>query len=238
MLFDDRRDAGRKLAERLRRYAGRDDVVVLGLPRGGVPVAYEVARALDAPLDVCMVRKLGVPGHEELAMGAVAYGGVRVVNEVAVESLGIDERIVDAVTRREMRELERRQELFRGGRPPLDVEGRVVILVDDGLATGSTMQAAVAAVRALSPARVIVGVPVGAPEVCASFRTLADDVVCVETPSPFFGVGLWYRDFSQVSDEVVKALLEEATPFSPEIGADVCADMHPPAGEAGAPLGG
>lgn len=237
-MFDDRRDAGRKLAERLRRYAGRDDVVVLGLPRGGVPVAYEVARALDAPLDVCMVRKLGVPGHEELAMGAVAYGGVRVVNEVAVESLGIDERIVDAVTRREMRELERRQELFRGGRPPLDVEGRVVILVDDGLATGSTMQAAVAAVRALSPARVIVGVPVGAPEVCASFRTLADDVVCVETPSPFFGVGLWYRDFSQVSDEVVKALLEEATPCSPEIGADVCADMHPPAGEAGAPLGG
>lgn len=229
-MFDDRRDAGRKLADALARYAGRDDVVVLGLPRGGVPVAYEVARALGAPLDVCVVRKLGVPGHEELAMGAIAHGGVRVLNELAIETLGLDERVVDAVTRRELRELERRQRAFRGARPPLDLAGRTAILVDDGLATGSTMQAAVAAVRALRPARVVVAVPVAAPDVCASFRALADDVVCVDTPTPFFGVGLWYRDFSQTSDEEVQALLDEASfAFLPLGG---------PAGEAGAPLGG
>lgn len=229
-MFHDRRDAGEKLAERLSGYAGRDDVVVLGLPRGGVPVAYEVARAIGAPLDVCTVRKLGVPGHEELAMGAVAHGGVRVLNEVAIDTLGIDERLVDAVTRRELRELERRQLVFRGGRPPLEVRGRVVVLVDDGLATGSTMQAAVAATRAHDPARVVVAVPVAAPDVCASFRALADDVVCVDTPAPFFGVGLWYRDFSQTSDEEVKALLEDAAPTFFEAGR--------PAGEAGVPLGG
>lgn len=208
-LFADRRDAGRKLARELTAYAGKEDVVVLGLPRGGVPVAYEVAKELGAALDVCVVRKLGVPGHEELAMGAIAFGGVRVVNPQALDTLGIDDELLDAVTRRERAELERRERAFRNGRPPPDLTDRTVILVDDGLATGSTMRAAVEAVRALEPAFVAVAVPVASPDVCAAFRSIADDVVCAATPQPFFGVGLWYADFSQTTDAEVRALLDD-----------------------------
>ncbi len=239
-MFQDRADAGRKLAGRLSRYAGRDDVIVLGLPRGGVPVAYEVARVLGAPLDVCVVRKLGVPGHEELAMGAISFGGVRVLNPTAVETLGIGEELLDAVTRRELRELERRQLAYRGGRPPPDITGRTVLLVDDGLATGSTMQAAVSAVRGLRPASVVVAVPVAAPDICRGFRALADDVVCVDTPRPFFGVGLWYRDFSQTSDDEVKALLMDAANAEDATRAARAAidDDAARQGEAGSAAGG
>jgi erythromycin esterase-like protein/predicted phosphoribosyltransferase len=205
-LFRDRREAGRLLATKLTAYANRPDVVVLALPRGGVPVAYEVARALDAPLDVFVVRKLGVPGHEELAMGALATGGVRVLNEV-VQHLGIPSTLIEAVTNHELTELERRERLYRGNRPPLDVRNRTVILVDDGLATGSTMRAAVRALRQQQPASIVVAVPVAAPESCEELRTLADDVICAVTPEAFHAVGLWYQDFSQTTDEEVRALL-------------------------------
>jgi len=205
-LFRDRREAGRLLATKLTAYDNRPDVVVLALPRGGVPVAYEVARALDAPLDVFVVRKLGVPGHEELAMGALATGGVRVLNEV-VQHLGIPSTLIEAVTNHELTELERRERLYRGNRPPLDVRNRTVILVDDGLATGSTMRAAVRALRQQQPASIVVAVPVAAPESCEELRTLADDVICAVTPEAFHAVGLWYQDFSQTTDEEVRALL-------------------------------
>lgn len=208
-MFHDRRDAGQQLADRLFLYAGRDDVIVLGLPRGGVPVAYEVACALEAPLDVCVVRKLGVPGHEELAMGAIAFGGVRVVNPAVTSALDLDEDLLDRVTRREMAELERRQAAYRDDRPFPEVEGKTVVLVDDGLATGSTMQAAVSAVRELQPAAIVVAVPVAPPDTCRELRSFADDVICAITPQPFFGVGVWYRDFSQTSDDEVRALLDE-----------------------------
>lgn len=211
MLFHDRTDAGRQLAERLTRYAGRDDVLVLALPRGGVPVGYEVAEALGAPLDVFVVRKLGVPGHEELAMGAVASGGVRVLNEPVVDRLGISAEALDRATARELRELERRERAYRGTRPPLDVRGKVVILVDDGLATGSTMRAAVAALRRLNPARVVVAVPVGARETCSDFEE-ADETICAHEPEPFYGVGMWYGDFSQTTDEEVQDLLGRDRP--------------------------
>jgi predicted phosphoribosyltransferase len=184
------------LATKLSAYANRPDVVVLALPRGGVPVAYEVARALNAPLDVFVVRKLGVPGHEELAMGALATGGVRVLNDV-VRYLGIPVSLIEAVTSQERRELERREHLYRGNRPPLDVRNQTVILVDDGLATGSTMRAAVQALRQQQPASIVVAVPVAAPESCEEMRTQADDVICAVTPEAFHAVGLWYRDFSQ-----------------------------------------
>jgi putative phosphoribosyl transferase len=210
MLFRDRFDAGRALAAKLARYAGRPDVLVLALPRGGVPVGFEVARALNAPLDVFLVRKLGVPGREELAMGAIATGGVRVLNEEVVAALGIPDEQIDAVTAEEQEELERRAHEYRGDRPPPDVRGKVVILVDDGLATGSTMRAAVAALRRQGPARVVVGVPVGAAETCAEFRDEADEAVCARTPEPFYAVGLWYQDFSQTTDEEVRDLLERA----------------------------
>ncbi len=211
MRFANRLDAGRRLADALTTYAGRRDVVVLGLPRGGVPVAAEVARALAAPLDVFLVRKLGVPGHEELAMGAIASGGVRVLNDDVLEGLRIPAAVVEDVTEAEAAELERREEAYRGGRPPLGVRGQVVIVVDDGLATGSTMRAAVAALRRLEPARIVVAVPTGASETCQMLRDEADEVVCLMTPDPFHAVGLWYGDFRPTTDDQVRALLAENT---------------------------
>ena len=207
--FPDRRSAGAELARRLTHLKHRNDVIVLALPRGGVPVAYEVARELGAPIDVFLVRKLGVPGHEELAMGAIASGGVRVLNDDVVQWYGIPAHIIDAVAAREQQELERREREYRGARPSLDLHDRVVILVDDGLATGSTMKAAVQAVKAHHPQRVIVAVPVGAPETCDAFSHLADEVVCARMPHPFAAVGLWYRDFSQTTDAEVQSLLHE-----------------------------
>jgi predicted phosphoribosyltransferase len=208
--FRDRSEAGRLLAEKLAAYANRPDVLVLALPRGGVPVAYEVARALGAPLDVFLVRKLGVPGHEELAMGAVATGGVRVLNEQVVYALGIPDYVVDTVTEWEQQELARRERLYRGDRPPPDVRGRTVILVDDGLATGATMYAAIQALRQQQPARIVVAVPTASPETCNELRKEVDDVICAITPEPFYGVGLWYEDFSQTTDEEVRDLLARA----------------------------
>ena len=212
MLFADRSDAGRALAERLAHYRGRANLRVLGLPRGGIPVAYEVARALGAPLDVFVVRKLGVPGHEELAMGAIATGGVRIVNRDVVSSLGIDAATLDRVAVAEQAELERRESAYRGGRSAVDVAGATVILVDDGLATGSTMRAAVAAIREQRPERVVVAVPVAAPQTRDEFRREVDEIVCVATPDPFLAVGRFYEDFSQTTDREVSALLEQAAP--------------------------
>ena len=208
--YRDRTHAGRALAERLKAWAGRPDVLVLALPRGGVPVAYEVATALDAPLDIFLVRKLGLPGHEEFAIGAIATGGVRVLNDDLMEHLGLDERDLDALTRRERAELERRERAYRGDRPPPDVRGKTVILVDDGLATGSTMRAAVEALRAEGPAHIVVAVPTAAIETCEELADLVDDVVCASTPEPFVAVGLWYDDFSQTDDDEVRALLSAA----------------------------
>ncbi|HEY5940649.1 MAG TPA: phosphoribosyltransferase, partial [Gemmatimonadales bacterium] len=206
-LFRDRADAGRQLAARLKPYAGTPDVMVLALPRGGVPVAYEVARALHAPMDVFIVRKLGVPGQEELAMGAVATGGVRVLNHQVVNALGIPDYVIDAVVKWETDELKRREQLYRGDRPPPNVRGKTVILVDDGLATGSTMLAAVRALREQGPARIVVAVPVASPDTCELLKTHVDEVVCAATPEPFYAVGFWYRDFAQTTDEEVRELL-------------------------------
>jgi putative phosphoribosyl transferase len=208
--FRDRSEAGRVLAASLSAYAGRPDVLILALPRGGVPVAFEVARVLQAPLDLFIVRKLGVPGQEELAMGAIASGGVRVINQEVVEALHIPDTIVDAVAVDEQRELARREVMYRGHRSPPDVRGRSVILVDDGLATGSTMRAAVRALRQQNPARLIVAVPTASPETCAAFADEVDEIICALTPEPFYAVGLWYENFSQTSDEEVRALLESA----------------------------
>jgi putative phosphoribosyl transferase len=205
--FENRNHAGRVLAGTLSEYRGRPDLIVLGLPRGGVPVAFEVAEALRAPLDIYLVRKLGVPGHEELAMGAIASGGVRVLNQDVVRSLRISPEQIDAVTRAEEAELKRRERAYRGDRPPPDVAGRTVILVDDGLATGSTMHAAVAALRAAGPRELVVAVPTAPPETCAELEAEADRVICAATPEPFYAVGAWYRDFSQTSDEEVRELL-------------------------------
>ena len=205
--FADRRHAGRVLAAQLQHLEGRTDVVVLALPRGGVPVAVEVARALAAPLDVFVVRKLGLPGHPELAMGAIASGGIRVLNEDVLAWYRPSAAAIDAVTRTELIELGRRERAYREGRPLTPVNGRTVVLVDDGLATGSTMRAAVEAIRQLSPARVIVAVPVGARESCAALRTLADTVVCALMPEPFTAVGRWYADFSETTDDEVRRLL-------------------------------
>jgi predicted phosphoribosyltransferase len=194
-VYRDRRQGGRALAEQLAGYAGRTDVTVLALPRGGVPVGFEVAEALHAPLDVFIVRKLGVPGHEEYAMGAIASGGVRVLNDNVVRVLGIEANEVEAVTRSEQQELARRERLYRGDEPPPAARGRTVILVDDGLATGSTMLAAVKALRKQEPARIVVAVPTAAADTCEDLRQEADEVVCAATPEPFRAVGLWYEDF-------------------------------------------
>ena len=211
MQFANRISAGRALARKLHDYANRSDVIVLALPRGGVPVAYEVARALNAPLDVFLVRKLGVPGLEELAMGAIASGSVRVLNEPLIVDLGIRHEWIDRIAAREQDELERREQVYRRESPPLNVAGRTVILVDDGLATGSTMRAAVTALKSLGPAKIIVAAPVAARETCESFKTDVDATcVCVMSPEPFGGVGRWYRDFSQITDEEVCYLLKHA----------------------------
>ena len=209
--FRDRREAGRVLAAQLGAYANRPDVLVLALPRGGVPVAAEVARALGAPLDVFVVRKLGVPGHEEFALGAIATGGVRVLNDDVVRALRIPDRVIDAVAAKEQEELARRERLYRGDRPPLDVRGRTVILVDDGLATGATMHAAIKALRQQQPARIVVAVPTASPETCDELKREVDEVICATTPDPFYAVGLWYEDFSQTTDEEVRELLARGT---------------------------
>jgi predicted phosphoribosyltransferase len=206
-LFDDRREAGRILADCLSHYRGDREVVVLGLPRGGIPVAYEVAEALRAPLDVFVVRKLGMPGHEEYAMGAIAGGGVIVTDSDA--RMRVPQAAFDAVVEREKRELARRESLYRHGRPALALNGRKVILVDDGLATGSTMKAAIRAVRLHNPGRIIAAAPVAAESTCAELEALADEVVCAEKPQPFWAVGPWYRDFGQTSDTEVRALLDQ-----------------------------
>jgi putative phosphoribosyl transferase len=205
--FADRYEAGRRLAEALGAYAGRSDVLVIALPRGGVPVGYEVARALGAPLDVMQVRKLGVPGHEELAMGAIASGGVRIVSENVVEALGIPDRVIATVAAAEAQELERRERIYREGRRFPEVRGRTVILVDDGLATGSTMRAAAAALRSLGAERLVAAVPVAPKESCDAVREVVDEVVCTSTPERFMAVGEWYEDFSQTTDEEVSELL-------------------------------
>lgn len=208
--FGDRHDAGKRLAAELSEYADQDDVLVLALPRGGVPVAYEVAEALNAPLDVFLVRKLGVPGHKELAMGAIASGGVRVLNEEVVRLAGVDEQTIARIAAEEQRELERREREYRDDRPLLNVAGRTVILVDDGLATGSTMRAAALALQEQNPERLVIAVPVAAPETYEEFRQDVDEIVCAITPEPFYAVGLWYEDFSQTTDEEVRALLARA----------------------------
>lgn len=209
MLFKDRIEAGRILAERLMHYANRPDTLVLGLPRGGVPVAFEVARALNAPLDVIIARKLGVPGQEEFAMGAIASGNVTVFNEEIMEQLDISAEALQAVIARETEELERREAVYRTLQPRLEVSGRIVILIDDGLATGSTMQAAIAALKNQA-SRLVVAVPVAAQQTCDELRPIVDELICATTPEPFYGVGQWYGNFSQTTDEEVQHLLQKA----------------------------
>ena len=216
MIFRDRSDAGKYLAEKLQKYKGRADVLVLALPRGGVPVGYEVAKELDVPLDIFLVRKLGVPGHEELALGAIATGGVRVLNDEVVHYLHIRPQLIDAIAARELKELRRREVAYRGSRPEPDVRGKIVILVDDGLATGSTIRAAVQALRQQQPARLVVAVPVAAPQTCDEDVVGADEIVCAVTPEAFLGVGQWYLDFSQTTDEEVRDLLEQEEHVSTE----------------------
>ena len=210
MQFQDRRDAGKKLAGKLVEYAERPDVLVLALPRGGVPVAYEVALALNTPLDVFIVRKLGLPGREELAVGAIASGGIQVLNEDVIALLNVPQDVINFVAKRELQELQRREQLYRGERPAPEVLERTVILIDDGLATGASMRAAVAGLRAQHPARIVVAVPTASREACEGLRGEVDQMVCVLTPEPFYGVGRWYEDFRQTTDEEVRVLLEEA----------------------------
>jgi putative phosphoribosyl transferase len=209
--FANRREAGLELAAGLRQYAGRADVLVLALPRGGVPVGFEVADALDAPLDIFLVRKLGLPGHPELAMGAIATGGVRVLNDDVIRWFAVPTSVIDIVARQEQSELERREREYRQGRPALDLRGKTIILIDDGLATGSTMRAAVRAVRVHEPARVVAAAPVGSPSACDGLRNAADEVLCARMPEAFSAVGEWYRDFSQTTDDEVRSLLDEQT---------------------------
>lgn len=215
--FRDRMEAGRELASRLAEYANRQDTLVLGLPRGGVPVAVAVATELHVALDVFLVRKLGVPGQEELAMGALASGGVRVLNMEVVDSLGISQQAIDTVTARELRELQRREQAYRDGLPPPVIRDSTIILVDDGLATGATMRAAAVAVRAQQPARTVIAVPVASPSICDVLRAEADEVICAATPEPFYAVGLWYQDFSPTSDEEVRDLLKHAPHQQPPV---------------------
>ena len=210
--YVDRREAGRILAARLSHYANRNDVVVLALPRGGVPVGYEVASALGAPLDVFLVRKLGTPGHRELAMGAIASGGIRVLNDDVVRWYGIRDEAIETIAREEALELERREHAYRAQRPAPVLAGRVVILVDDGLATGSTMRAAAQAVRTRQPSRVVVAVPVGAKQTCLELSDIADEVVCARMPEPFSAVGQWYLNFAQTEDDEVRELLQKSNP--------------------------
>ncbi len=208
--FRDRKEAGKLLAAQLAAYANQQDLIVLALPRGGVPVGFEIAQALHAPLDVIVVRKLGVPGQEELAMGAIATSGIRILNKDVVQFLNIPDEVVDHVTAQELKELERRERLYRGERPAYDVGGRTIILVDDGIATGATMHAAVAAIKQRQPTCIIIAVPTAAPSTCDEFAMEVDELVCVIRPEPFIAVGYWYRQFSQTSDEEVHHLLEQA----------------------------
>lgn len=209
--FKDRREAGKVLAQKLRAYTDRLDVIVFALPRGGVPVAYEVALALKAPLDIWVVRKLGLPGQEELALGAITSGGLRVLNQDIIRALAVPEEAINVVAQKEFQELQRREQMYRGDHPLSDVRGRTVILIDDGLATGASMRAAVAGLRAQHPARIVIAVPVAAVETCHAFTFEVDEIVCVMTPEPFLGVSRWYADFRQTSDEEVRALLEAAS---------------------------
>ena len=215
--FRDRKEAGKLLAEQLVTYANQQNVIVLALPRGGVPVGFEIAQALHVPLDVIVVRKLGVPGQEELAMGAIATGGIRILNKDVVQFLDISDEVIDEITTHEIQELERRERLYRGERPAYDISGRTVILVDDGIATGATMQAAVAAIKLRQPSRIIIAVPTAAPSTCDEFAVEVDELVCVIRPEPFIAVGYWYRQFSQTSDEDVRSLLEQANHSLPSI---------------------
>jgi len=208
--YKDRMQAGQLLAKKLKQYANEPDAIVLGLPRGGVIVAYEVAEQLGLPLDIFLVRKLGVPGYEELAMGAIASGGTRIMNDDVLRMANIPQSAIEAAVQKEGRELERREKAYRGNRPSLDVRNRTVILVDDGLATGATMRAAVAALRKQRPRRIIVAVPTASPDTCENFRTEVDDIICAMTPTPFHAVGEWYEDFPQNTDEEVQLLLRTA----------------------------
>ena len=208
--FEDRFDAGRFLARQLQHHAGNPNVVVLALPRGGVPVAFEIARAIDAPLDVFVVRKLGAPGYEELAMGAIATGGVRVFNEEVIQHLGVSQSWIEATIREQEEELRRREEAYRGDRLPAELQGHTVILVDDGLATGASMRAAVRALRQRHPAAITVAVPIGSLDTCDQFRPEVEEIVCARTPEPFHAVGAWYQDFTQTTDDEVRELLDRA----------------------------
>ena len=208
--FTDRRDAGRILAQKLSAYAKQTDVIVLALPRGGVPVAYEVAIALHAPLDIFLVRKLGLPGRDELAIGAIASGGIRVLNDEIIRVLSVPEEVINIVARNELQELQRREHNYRGNCPPPEIRGRKIILVDDGLATGASMRAAVVGVRAQHPTRIVIAVPAAAPELCDAFKFEVDEMVCGMTPEPFYGLSRWYEDFSQTTDAEVRMFLEEA----------------------------
>lgn len=207
--FKDRIEAGQLLAQALARYKNHPNLLVLALPRGGVPIAHQVAKGLNAPMDIFVVRKLGMPGHEELAMGAIASGSVRIINQDVVREYNIPDDVIEAVTAKEQEELERREQKYRQGLPPLDVKNKTVILVDDGLATGATMWAAVSALREQQPALLIVGVPAAAKATCDAFRPIVDDIVCVITPEPFYAVGIWYEDFSQTTDEEVHQLMKQ-----------------------------
>jgi putative phosphoribosyl transferase len=209
-MFEDRRTAGEELAHKLSAYADREDVVVLGLPRGGVPVAFEVAKALKAPLDVFVVRKLGLPGNPELAMGAIASGGVRVMNEDVVHMTDVSDEAIENVAEKEQEQLEEREEIYRGARPGIDLAGKTVLLIDDGLATGATMRAAVTALREHNPEKIVVAVPTAPPETCSEFEDVVDEMICLTTPRTFMGVGGAYRDFSQTTNEEVRTLLEKA----------------------------
>jgi putative phosphoribosyl transferase len=210
MIFNDRTEAGQELARHLTKYANRPDVIVLGVPRGGVPVAFEVAKALGEPLDVFVLRKLGVPGHEELAFGAIGSGGIRVLDSDIVRRLGLSTFVIERVTTAEKQELRRRERAYRGGRPPLDVSGLIVILVDDGIATGSSIRAAIRALRQMKPARIVIATPVAPASTCDRLRFEVDELICAEMPEPFYGVGQFYADFSEVSDEEVNDLLSRA----------------------------
>jgi putative phosphoribosyl transferase len=215
-LFNDRVDAGKKLAKKLSEYANRSDVIILALPRGGVPVAFEVAKELNVKMDVFIVRKLGVPGNEELAMGAIASDNIRVLNEDVIRSFQIPQSVIDEVAVNELRELERRERLYRGNRPKPDISGSTVILIDDGLATGATMRAAAAAVKTKNPAKIVIAVPTAASDTCSAFENEVDKTICVATPEPFYGVGAWYEDFSQTTDKEVCELLNKAAKIKPK----------------------